>query len=153
MARKLPDSPRKDFIRNFDLLIKKVAPGQANTTVDFIVLLHSFIAEVNLTGARNLIIAAPHTSPIFERKIKAWTIQYILPQMQSSGIRRIAFVMQEKNTGLSQIIHIPKKGFEVGVFASLSEATAWIMNMSMVANRSKTCDALDPKRCPEISSK
>ena len=153
MTRQPTDGPRKDFIRSFDLLIKKITPGQANSTVGFVVLLNDFIAEVRQTGARNLIIAAPYTSPIFERKIKTWTIQYILPQMQNSGIRRIAFVMQERNTALSQIIHISKKGFEVGIFASLSGATAWIMNMTTVAGRTRTCDTLDPKRCPEITSK
>lgn len=151
MDRQLPGSPRTDYIRNFDLLIKKIAPGLTYTTVDFLILLDNLIVEVKHSGARNLIIAASHASPIFENKIKTWILQYILPQMYNSGIKRIAFVMQGKTTGLEEIIHIPIKGFEVGIFSSLSGATAWIMNLSLAPGQARTCDTLNSKRCPEIS--
>lgn len=136
------DSSLKDFIHNFDLLIKKIAPGEVNTTLEFVVLLDSFIAEVKKTGARNLIISAPHTSPMFKHKIKTWIIQYILPQMQSIGIRRLAFAVQRENIGLDEIISNPKKNFEVGIFTSLSVATAWIMNLSFSTGQTRICEAL-----------
>ena len=139
------DSPLKGFIRNFDLLIKKIAPGDVSTTFDIVVLLDGFIAEVKKTGARNLIISASHTSPIFEHKIKTWIIQYILPQMQSIGIRRLAYVMQGESTMPHEIIRTPKIDFEVGMFTSLSAATAWIMDLSLTPGQIRTCDTLSPE--------
>ena len=141
------DNSLKGYMRDFDLLIKKIAPGEVWTTFEFVVLLNGFIAEVRKTGAKNLIISASHTSPIFEHKIKTWIIQFILPQMQCIGIRRLAFVMQDEISKPHEIIRIPNKNFELGIFTSLSAATAWVMNLSLTYGQTRTCEALSPEYC------
>lgn len=141
------DNSLKGYIRDFDLLIKKITPGEVRTTFEFVVLLNGFIAEVKKTGARNLIISASHTSPIFEHKIKTWIIQYILPQMQCIGSRRLAFVMQRESSTSYEIIRLPNKNFEIGIFTSQSAATAWVMNLSLISGQIRTCTSLSPEYC------
>jgi hypothetical protein len=147
MATRYPDNAHYQFINNFKLLIKRIAPGSIKTTVDFVIILHGILSEVKETNARNLIISIPTDSILFKKKIKTWTFKYLLPQMQTIGIRRVAFVMQHKNVDHPEIIHNKKKGFEVGIFSYLSEATAWIMELSTGPYRTAICGKDLPQHC------
>lgn len=139
MATRYPDNAHYEFINNFKLLIKKIAPGGIKTTVDFVLILHGILSEVKETKARNLIITIPTDSILFKKKIKTWTFKYLLPQMQTIGIMRVAFVMQHKYLDHPEIIHNAEKDFEVGIFSYLSEATAWIMELSTGPYRTASC--------------
>jgi hypothetical protein len=130
MTGKLPDIFDQNYLRDFNLLIKKVTPGSLNSTADFLILLHSYIAEAERDGVKNLIIAAPHDSLLFKRKIKAWIVQFLLPQMRHIGVKRVAFVMQSENAANKGISHIILQSPEIGVFASMPEAIGWAMGLS-----------------------
>ncbi len=147
MDTKYPDNAHYEFINNFKLLIKRIAPGSIKTTVDFVLLLHGILAEVKETKAVNLIITIPTDSLLFKKKIKTWTFKYLLPQMQTIGIMRIAFVMQHKYVDHPEIIHNAKKDFEIGIFSYLSEATAWIMELSPGSYRMATCGKNFQQNC------
>jgi hypothetical protein len=125
----LPDIFDQGYFSNFKLLIKKVSPGSLNSTADFLILLHSYIAEAERAGVQNLIIAAPHDSLMFKRKIKTWIIQFLLPQMKHIGVKRVAFVMQTENGTDKEISHIILQSPEIGVFINMPEAIGWTMGL------------------------
>ena len=147
MATRFPDNAHYEFINNFKLLIKRIAPGSIKTTVDFALILHEILSEVKETNARNLIITVPSDSMILKKKIKSWIFKYLLPQMQTIGIMRVAFVLQHKYVDHPEIIYNAKKDFEVGIFSYLSEATAWIMQLSSGSYRTANCGNNHTQHC------
>lgn len=130
MTGKIPDIFDQNYFSDFNLLIKKVATGSLNSTADFLILFHSYIADAEKAGVKNLIIAAPHDSLQFKRKIKAWIIQFLLPQMRHIGVKRVAFVMQSESATDERISHIFLAKPEIGIFISMPEAIGWAMGLT-----------------------
>ncbi|MDY0103980.1 MAG: hypothetical protein RBS07_13680 [Lentimicrobium sp.] len=147
MTSKYPDIAQYEFIDKFKLLIKRISPGSIKTTVDFVILLHGILAEVKGAKAENLIITIPTDSMLFKREIKRWTFKYLLPQMQTIGIKRVAFVIQHKYVNHPETICDENKDFEVGIFSYLAEATAWILKLSASPYRTSTCSKNFQQNC------
>lgn len=129
MTGKLPDIRSKDFLSELGLLIKKVAPEQVSSTANFLQVINSCISEAEQKEAQNLIISAPYDSPLFERRLRSWIMQYLIPQMKHIGVKRVAFVMQKENCLPHQIVHQVYHFPEIGVFTTIPDALGWIMDL------------------------
>lgn len=130
-----------DLVRKFSLLIKKIKPG-IHTTVDFLVMLNGMISEAKEKNAENLIIAVPFDSILFQRKIKSWIIQYLLPQMKEIGLKRVAIVLRKSKSEQNRNLLHPDQDPEIRIFTDIAEATGWIMRIPHVPeqyNNNNSC--------------
>ncbi|NTW23593.1 MAG: hypothetical protein HGA37_02745 [Lentimicrobium sp.] len=120
---------RFEFLSDHGILINHVNSHYITSPSSYILNLFSFIDEAQRLKATKMLVMATSEVYHMELKMHEWVSRYLFPQMNHIGIKKIAFcvkkIVDEQNDHKATFGHQP----EIGIFTSMPEAKAWILDV------------------------
>lgn len=121
---------RFEFITEFSLLIDHIDPHLVKSPSGYIMNLLSLLDEAKRLHAINLLVLAPAEVYHLNLKMHDWVSRYLIPQMNHSGIKRLAFCVTCVPEKMEEHRTISGNSPEIGIFSSMPMAKAWILGIS-----------------------
>jgi len=119
-----------EFVEKYNILINHVNTKYNDSPSSYILDLTRFIKEADRLKADRLLVIA--SSEVFNLNMRMyeWISSYLFPQMKHSGIKKIGFCASTKSDSVTRHKAIFGIDPEVGVFTSMPEAKAWVLDLT-----------------------
>jgi hypothetical protein len=119
-----------EYLSNYRLLISKQVISQTESYTSQIPLFFNLLRSAESCGAENIVMSIPSLSTPHMEKLNTWFFNYIYPQFNQLGVRRMAIISNEPAAipALKYTAH--PVATELRLFRSVPEAMAWITGIS-----------------------
>ncbi|MFH1121024.1 MAG: hypothetical protein V1775_14495 [Bacteroidota bacterium] len=121
--------PQFEFLADHGMLINHVNVRDVVSPSSYILNLISFLDEAERQKATRLLVLAPAEVYHMDFKMHDWVSRYLFPQMNHIGIRKIAFCVKSLPENMNEHKATFGHNPEIGVFTSMPEAKAWILDV------------------------
>lgn len=140
MKKSTSSKPQFEFLADHGILINHVNENYVVSPSSYILNLIAFLDEAERLKATKLLVMAPSEVYHMDFKMHEWVSRYLFPQMNHIGIKKIAFCVKSLPEDMAEHKATFGQKPEIGVFTSMPEAKAWILDLLTKASISLTFD-------------
>ncbi|GEM_PF-3512087 len=115
-----------EYLSNYRLLISKQVISQTESYTSQIPLFFNLLKSTEICGAENIVMTVPALSAPHMEKLNNWFFNYIYPQFNQLGVRRMAIVSNNTAAIPALKYTVYPAVTELRLFCSIPEAIAWI---------------------------
>jgi len=129
MKKSTNSKPQFEFLADYSILINHVNENLVVSPSSYILNLIAFLDEAERLKATKLLVIAPSEVYHMDFKMHEWVSRYLFPQMNHIGILKIAFCVKSLPEDMAEHKATFGQQPEIGVFTSMPEAKAWILDL------------------------